>query len=87
MTIYQSKTVLLALLHEPLLTEPQLKQLIAKATTPRAKPPAPRWYVSLWRICWDTVSMVVCGTALGLVFMVIAHCIGLDAGMYSMQIH
>lgn len=65
----QDKAELLALLRKPLLTQAQLDRLIAKATTPRTVPPkpAPKWYVSLWRIGSSAVIEAACGITLGAV--------------------
>ena len=65
MTRSQHKAELLELLRKPLLTKAQLDRLIAKAMAPRPLLPTAKWYITLWRICWDAVTSVVYGTILG----------------------
>lgn len=79
MIIEQYKLALLALLHKHVITRPQLKKLMTQVTISGAKPAAPPWYVALWRISIESIAIVVFGTALGLVFVVIAHYTGIEA--------
>lgn len=83
MFIDQYKFALLALLNKHVITRTQLKTLMTRVTIPRAKPAASPWYVALWRISIESIAMVVYGTALGLVFVVIAHYTGIDAWVES----
>lgn len=85
MIIEQYKLALLALLNKHVITRTQLRKLMTKVTIPRAKPAAPPWYVALWRISIESIAMVVYGTALGIVFVVIAHYTGIEAWVESMH--
>lgn len=85
MTTSQYKQQLLALLHKPLFTWPQLKRLTAKAIAPNPRPAARKWYVSL---CWtylEAIFLAVCGIALGAALVVILHYTGIEAWMVSMH--
>ncbi len=84
MTTAQYKN-LLALLHLPLLTRPQLRRFIARAIGPNPRPAARRWYVSL---CWtylEAIFLVACGITLGVVLVVVLHYTGIEAWMESMH--
>ncbi|MGA8864346.1 MAG: hypothetical protein WBM09_11685 [Gallionella sp.] len=85
MTISRYKQQLLALLHLPLLTRPQLRRLIARAIATNPRPAARRWYVSL---CWtylEAIFLVACGMALGVALVVILHYTGIEAWVESMH--
>ena len=56
-----------------------------QATLPGFELPAPPWYLTLLRICLDTVIQVVCGLTLAVVWMVILHYLGYDGPEYPQE--
>jgi hypothetical protein len=80
MTINHNKAACLAQRCKLVLTKPQLVKLIIQATIPGTRQAALPWHVALLRLTME----FVCGIALGLVFVVIAHYTGLEEWMNTM---
>ena len=85
MSIDQNKTDLQNALQKPVITNPQMEKIMAQSTAPESKPVDPRWYVSLMRTTVVTLGSLICGIALGFIFVVIIHYTGLEALMDSLH--
>ncbi len=83
MSIDQNKTDLQDSLQVPVITSPQMEKIMAQSTVPETKPIDPRWYVSLMRTTIVTLGSLICGIALGFLFVVIIHYTGLEAWIDS----
>jgi hypothetical protein len=84
MTRHHNQAACVSQLCKPVLTIPQLEELTTRTTIPVTRHAAVPWYVALWRGSVILTMEFVCGIALGLVFVVIAHYTGLEEWMNTM---
>lgn len=85
MSADRDKTDLQNALQKPVITNPQMEKIMAQSTGPETKPIDPRWYMSLMRTTVVTLGSLICGIALGFIFVVIIHYTGLEAWMDSLH--
>lgn len=83
MSTDKDKTDLQDALQKPVITNLRMEKIMAQSTAPETKPISPRWYVSFMRTTIVTLGALICGIALGFIFVVIIHYTGLEAWMDS----
>lgn len=78
MTDQRDKAALLTALRKPAITQSQLDEVMAQASTQRNQ----RWYVALWRISKESTVILLGGMALWFILAMIGNLTGFEDWLY-----
>jgi len=85
MTKKQNKTEFLNELHKPVLTQPQVEQLLAYPIGSEAKDSLPHRCLKFMGAVLEPFALAIGGYAMGIVLVIVAHYAGLDPWIESLM--